>query len=282
MEDVLMFVTSGLAARRVYLLLLSTLVCLTVPALAFAKTQAIINSNVEVSEELASFVAGKTAWNYHRTTAQATRDVYYNIDGSIAAYVYSYWLDNKQKPLAIPALKVAELKQNKALLATLSPANSTLEEREAALANLRQTENELRHRDEAVTVIVSASLASPPILDRFFGIPHHIYKERLYYHSNGVKTVASDKQVLMVSVNELYFFSLPAQPKTQTAASVVQPLDRGTPLLSVNTGLQADVGALQVQANSQQQHSVGAKHATQVHDHWKMYKQIFDNRVTAK
>ena len=94
--------------------------------------------------------------------------------------------------------------------------------------------------------------------------------------------MASDKQVLMVSVNELYFFSLPSQPKTQTAANVVQPLDRGTPLLSVNTGLQADVGALPVQANSQQQHSVGAKHATQVHDHWKMYKQIFDNRVTAK
>ena len=277
-----MFFTSGLEARRVYLLILSILVCLTVPSLAFAKTHAIINSNVEVSEELASFVAGKTAWNYHRTTAQASSDVYYNTDGSIAAYVYSYWLDNVKKPLGISLQTVAELKQDKALLATLSPANSSLEEREAALANLRQTENELRYRDEAVTVIVSASLASPPILDRFFGIPHHIYKEPLYYHSNGVKTAASDKQVLMLSVNELYFFSLPAQPKTRAASSVVQPLNSGTSLLSVNSGLQADVGALQVQANSQQQHSVGAKHATQVHDHWKMYKQIFDNRVIAK
>ena len=249
--------------------------------LSHAKTHEIIAES-NVSEALAAFVANKTAWNYHQTSALASNDVYYNLDGSIAAYVYSYWLDNKQKPLAIPALKVAELKQNKALLATLSPANSTLEERETALAVLRQTESELRHRDEAVTVIVSASLASPPILDRFFGIPHHIYKERLYYHSNGVKTVASAKQVLMVSVNELYFFSLPAQPKTHTASTVVQPLDRGTPLLSVNTGLQADVGALQVQANSQQQHSVAAKQATEIHDHWKMYKQIFDSRAAVK
>ena len=85
-----MFVTTSFAARRVYLLFFSTLVCLTVPALARAKTPVIANSNVEVSEELASFVAGKTAWNYHRTTAQASSDVYYNTDGSIAVYLYSY------------------------------------------------------------------------------------------------------------------------------------------------------------------------------------------------
>ncbi len=169
-----MFISSGFLARRVYFFFISILAGLLFSTAAHTKTQPIINNNADVSEELASFVARKTAWNYHSTTAQAARDIYYNLDGSIAAYVYSYWLDNKQKPLAIPALKVAELKQNKALLATLSPANSTLEEREAALAALRQTESELRHRDEAVTVVVSASLASPPILDRFFGIPHHI------------------------------------------------------------------------------------------------------------
>ena len=90
MEDVLMFVTSGFAARRVYLLFFSTLACLFFSTAAYTKTQPIINSNVEVSEELASFVAGKTAWNYHRTTAQASSDVYYNTDGSIAVYLYSY------------------------------------------------------------------------------------------------------------------------------------------------------------------------------------------------
>ena len=62
MGDVLKFFTSGLATRRVYLVLLSTLVCLSVSALAFAKTLVIVIGNVEVAEELASFVASKSRY----------------------------------------------------------------------------------------------------------------------------------------------------------------------------------------------------------------------------
>ena len=60
-----MLVISRFVARRISLLLFSTLVCLALPALAFAKTQILANGNDKVSEKLASFVAGKTAWNYH-------------------------------------------------------------------------------------------------------------------------------------------------------------------------------------------------------------------------
>ena len=276
-----MFLSTGFSISRAKCITAALLFLFIAPAFSYAKTHEIIVENT-VPEALASFVADKTAQNYHQTTALASNDLYYNLDGSVAAYVFSYWLDNKKKPLAISAAKVDEVKQNKTLFTALTPQNSSLEERESALSLLRQAENELRLRDETVTVIISASFQSEPVLDRFFGIPHHLYKQPLYFGSSVASAALLKRQVLMLSVNELYFFTPSVSAKTNANKTVTPSINSASSIHSVNTGLAADVSALQLRSSGQQMQSAVTDDASAIHSHWEMYKAIFNRKGAAK
>ena len=276
-----MFLSTGFPISRAKRITAALLFLFIAPAFSYAKTHEIIVENT-VPEALASFVADKTAQNYHQTTALASNDLYYNLDGSIAAYVFSYWLDNKKKPLIISAVKVDEVKQSKALFTSLSPQNSSLEERESALSLLRQAENALRRRDKTVTVIISASFQSEPVLDRFFGIPHHLYKQPLYYGSSVASAALLKRQVLMLSVNELYFFTPSVSAKTNVNKTITPSINNASSIHSVNTGLAADVSALQLRYSSRYAQSAVTDDASAIHSNWKMYKAIFDKKVAAK
>ena len=276
-----MFLSTGFSISRAKRITTAFLFLFIAPAFSYAKTHEIIVENT-VPEALASFVADKTAQNYHQTTALASNDVYYDLDGSIAAYVFSYWLDNKEKPLTISAVKIDEVKQNKAQFISLTPQNSSLEERESALSLLRQAENALRIRDETVTVIISASFQSEPVLDRFFGIPHHLYKQPLYFGSSVASAALLKRQVFMLSVNELYFFTPSVSANTNANKTVTPSISSASSIHSVNTGLAADVSALQLRSSGQQMQSAVTDDASAIHSHWEMYKAIFNRKGAAK
>ena len=276
-----MFLSTGFSISRTLLITAVFLFLFVAPAFSHAKTHETIVENT-VPEALAAFVAEKTAQNYHQTSALASNDVYYNLDGSIAAYVFSYWLDNKKKPLTISAVKVDEVKQNKALFTSLTPQNSSLEERESALSLLRHAENTLRLRDETVTVIISASFQSEPVLDRFFGIPHHLYKQPLYFGSSVASAALLKRQVFMLSVNELYFFTPSVSAKTNVSKTITPNINSASSIHSVNTGLAADVSALQLRSSGQNMQSAVTDDASAIHSHWEMYKAIFNRKGAAK
>jgi hypothetical protein len=137
----------------------------------------------DVNLNLAKFVADSTARQFHNTNLLSHASHYFDLDGNINAYVFTYFLksDVERAQSAVERMNIAqhliETKQQIAAF-TITDAEQA-KENQALQAQLREDERLLKQRDKYDTIVVSADTSEQPVLDRYLGLPRHEFKAEL-------------------------------------------------------------------------------------------------------
>jgi hypothetical protein len=206
-----------------------------------------------VEQGLARFVADVKAHNYHQTKKLHSSENYYDMDSEINAYVFTYILPNSannkenksQQSLTVkvaPEVTPESFLEKKQKLKTLRQQHADAKEIAQARNELRKLEKQMRQRDRFVTIVISASLEKGPVLDRYFGLPHHVYKQGLIkaQATKRGRALPSQAKVIMLSPQELYF-SLDEQKnvvsKSKSAENTDNKAKSSMSLMSINNGL---------------------------------------------
>ena len=243
-----------------------------------------------IEQGLARFVADVKAHNYHQTKNLHSSDIYYDMNGEINAYVFTYTLpnnanDKENKPQQSVAIKVApevtpeSFLEKKQQLTTFRQQQADPKEIAQIRNELRQLEKQMRQRDRFVTIVISASLEKGPVLDRYFGLPHHVYKQGLI-KAQAIKqgrALPSQARVIMVSPQELYF-SLDEQKnvmiKSKSASNNDSKAKSSMSLMSINNGLvKSKVIPQQATASK-----VQAISELEIPQEWKIFRSVYLNR----
>jgi hypothetical protein len=264
----------------------------------------VVAAEFVVEEGLAQFVADTKVHRYHKTKKLHSSDTYYDMSGDINAYVYTYLLPNNtsdkdSKPQQGVALKEtsavtpeiatvvtsASFIEKKQQLTTLRQQQTGGKEIAQARNELRQLEKQMRQHDRFVTIVISASLEKGPVLDRYFGLPHHIYKQELIKAKAGTQnfTIANQAKVVMVSPQELYFVSnssITKNNQSKTTKNNIQSGIKGSSIsvISINDGsVKTKAVPTQVQAQKSQMQTSTIDDSTILKE-WQIYRRIYLNR----
>jgi len=247
-------------------------------------------SEYSVEQGLARFVADVKAHNYHKTKKLHSSDTYYDMNGEINAYVFTYVLPNntrdkeKQPQQAVtvkvtPEVAPESFLDRKQKLTTLRQQKVEQKEVIQARNELSQLEKQMRQRDRFVTIVISASLEKGPVLDRYFGLPHHIYKQGLIkaQATKQGRALPSQAKVIMLSPQELYF-GLDEQKsvvsKSKSATSTDNKAKLTISLMSINNGsVKNRVIPQQIRASKVQETS-----ELEIPREWKIFRSVYQNR----
>jgi hypothetical protein len=251
-----------------------------------------------VEQGLARFVADMKVQRYHQTKQLHNSDTYYDMNGEINAYVFTYVLPNNannknnQQPKfpevkVTPAVSAEGFLEKKQKLAMLNQQQADGKEIAQARNELRQLEKQMRQRDRFVTIVISASLENGPVLDRYFGLPHHIYKQEIINAKAQQQNFAMAKQakVIMVSPQELYFASdasVTNNNQNKATKSTIQSGTKGSSIsvISINDGnlkTKTIPDQAQVQAQKSQMQTSTIDDST-IPKEWKIYRRFYQNR----
>ena len=294
MKNILLHLFSSVKSANIIQFLSSVLFYVAINGLvninAYAQVEDALKEERSQSSisSLARFVADTTAWNYHNTKTLMVKDVYYDLDGAPVAYVFAYSLDGTKKPLTITTEQIENFKQQKVEVALHQSVQTQTEaqEKEEAVAELKALERNLRFRDDLVTIIVSASPGTKPVLDRFFGIPHHVYKEKLYLKSTSSSANKAEYNVVMVSPKELYFAPLvtdEVQDKgSAISTGIAKAISNANQLISVNSGDAVSINVIREAIAKEKSNTQGGNGSTDINSQWEMYIGIFDAKGVGK
>lgn len=197
--------------------------------------------DIHVPEDVARFAADSTANNYHQTKSLYKQSVYYGLNDELAAYVYTYTLNASKKSKQIVSDKATvkvdaqdfiNTKEQLTILRKQPPKphlgqKISQDELQLVEQKLRNLQKQMRQRDNYVTIVVSAKYTDAPILDRYFGLPHHEYKQgimALRAQKQG-KVLSKSLKVIFVNPQELYYaaddISASGQSSTDSSASLL-------------------------------------------------------------
>lgn len=244
-----------------------------------------------VEQGFARFVADVKAHNHHQTKKLHSSDIYYDVNDEINAYVYTYLLPNntENKPQKTGGLKETpevalgvtpeSFLEKKQKLTALRQQQVSPKEIAQARNELRKLEKQMRQRDRFVTIVISASLEKGPVLDRYFGLPHHIYKQGLIkaQATKQGRALPSQAKVIMVSPQELYFSLDEQQNVASKSKSVANTDSKGKSsisLMSINNGsVKSKAIPQQVKVSTTQ--SISER---EILREWKIFRNVFLNR----
>jgi hypothetical protein len=209
----------------------------------------------DVNLNLAQFVADSTAWQFHNTKLLSHSSHYFDLDGNINAYIFTYFLKNdvEQGQSAVERMDIAEhLIATKQQLAafTITDADRA-KEYQALQTQLRDDERLLKQRDKYVTIVVSADTSEQPVLDRYFGLPRHEFKAELTKLRATAQGQQFDTQadVVFLGPFELYYSTAKSVAGKSTNAKVQNNVvATATSLITVNDASSADVAELRTKS----------------------------------
>ena len=221
-----------------------------------------------VNQSLARFVADALISNDHKTKSLHYQSVYHNLSEAIEAYVFTYELPGIESLAPIETVNPEEFLEKKERLVELRKSPSSRNEIVDATNELWELEKRLRQRNRYVTIIISATTKKKTVLDRYFGLPHHVYKRGIttLRMARDGRTFARDSKVYFLGPQEIYFSQAASQAYTSKSLRASLP---SKSLVSIKRG-----ESVEKQLPLIKQHRVSSSKSKE-HKQWDLYRRAY-------